>query len=81
MSELTLKELVDSLTTERVIELVTEFGSDEYVDKGSYIVFKTICHNIDPADASMKLYYYKKNKKFHCYTECGDIFNIVFYNI
>lgn len=42
MSELTLKELVDSLTTERVIELVTEFGSDEYVDKGSYIVFKTI---------------------------------------
>lgn len=76
MSELTLKELVDSLTTERVIELVTEFGSDEYVDKGSYIVFKTICHNIDPADASMKLYYYKKNKKFHCYTECGDNFNI-----
>ena len=76
MSELTLKELADSLTTERVIELVTDLGSDEYVDKGSYIVFKTICHNADPADASMKLYYYKKNKKFHCYTECGDNFNI-----
>lgn len=24
----------------------------------------------------MKLYYYKKNKKFHCYTDCGDNFNI-----
>lgn len=76
MSEITLKELVNSLTPERIIELVTELGSDEYIDKGSYIVFKTICHNADPADASMKLYYYKKNKKFHCYTECGDNFNI-----
>lgn len=25
----------------------------------------------------MKLYYYKKNKKFHCYTDCGDNFNIL----
>jgi hypothetical protein len=24
----------------------------------------------------MKLYYYKDNKKFHCYTDCGDTFNI-----
>ena len=24
----------------------------------------------------MKLYYYKKNKRFHCYTDCGDNFNI-----
>lgn len=76
MMDMTLKELNDSLTPEKIIQLVTELGSDEYIDKGDYIIFKTICHNEDAATASMKLYYYKKNKKFHCYTDCGDNFNI-----
>ena len=76
MMDITLKELNDSLTPEKIIQLVTELGSDEYIDKGDYIIFKTICHNEDAAAASMKLYYYKKNKKFHCYTDCGDNFNI-----
>lgn len=71
-----LKEIENNLTPERVIELVTQLGSDEYIEKEEYIQFKTICHNEDPADASLKLYYYKKNKKFHCYTHCGDNFNI-----
>ena len=71
-----LRDLEQSLTPERVIELVTGLGSDTYVEKEDYIQFKTICHNEDPADASLKLYYYKKNKKFHCYTHCGDNFNI-----
>lgn len=77
MMEKKLKDIIDELSPERIIELVTELGSDEYYDKGDYIVFKTICHNIDPADASLKLYYYKKNKKFHCYTDCGDNFDII----
>lgn len=71
-----LKEIADNLSTERVIELVTELGSDNYIERADYIQFKTICHNLNPEDASMKLYYYKKNKKFHCYTDCGDNFNI-----
>lgn len=71
-----LKDIANNLTPERVIELVTELGSDTYIERNDYIQFKTICHNINPADASMKLYYYKKNKKFHCYTDCGDNFNI-----
>lgn len=71
-----LKELENSLTEERVIELVTELGSDEYRETDSAIIFKTICHNHDVEDASFKLYYYKKNKQFHCYTECGCNFNI-----
>ena len=71
-----LKEVEKNLTTERVIQLVTELGSDTYIETPSYIQFKTICHNIDPEEASLKLYYYKRNKKFHCYTDCGDNFNI-----
>lgn len=71
-----LKSIEDRLTSERVIELVTMLGSDKYIETPTYIQFKTICHNIDPEEASLKLYYYKKNKKFHCYTDCGDNFNI-----
>lgn len=71
-----LRQLENSLTSERVIQLVTELGSDEYVEREKYIQFKTICHNVDPTDASLKLYYYKANKRFHCYTECGDNFSI-----
>ena len=42
MMDITLKELNDSLTPEKIIQLVTELGSDEYIDKGDYIIFKTI---------------------------------------
>jgi hypothetical protein len=71
-----LKELEQSLDDERIIELVMELGSDEYKDTPNAIIFKTICHNIDPAEASLKLYYYKNNKQFHCFTECSENFNI-----
>lgn len=71
-----LKELENSLTDERIIELVTELGSDEYRETDSAIIFKTICHNCDSEDSSFKLYFYKKNRRFHCYTECGCNFNI-----
>ena len=71
-----LRDIEDNLTPERVIELVSNLGSDTYIEKEDCIIFKTICHNINPDDASLKLYYYKKNKRFHCYTECGDNFSI-----
>lgn len=71
-----LKKLLEEISDERIIEIVTELGSDYYEDKGNYIVFKTICHNENAEDASMKLYYYKQNKKFHCYTDCNENFNL-----
>lgn len=40
------------------------------------IVYPTVCHNLDPADASPKLYYYKKDNIFKCYTECDQVFDI-----
>lgn len=72
-----LKKFQDNLTTSQVIQIVRALGADEWDDsKDKYIIFPTICHNEYSNEASMKLYYYKENKRFHCYTECGDTFNI-----
>lgn len=76
MNKIDFNKIIEDLSDDRVIQLVTELGSDEYINKPDYIIFKTICHNIDSKDASMKLYYYKKNKRFVCYTECSCSFNI-----
>ena len=71
-----LKQVEQDLTNEDIIRLVTGLGADRYEEKEKCIIFPTICHNVDPADASMKLYYYPHNHKFHCYTDCGENFNI-----
>lgn len=38
------------------------------------LIFKTICHNEN--GGSYKLYYYPESKQFHCYTHCGDSFDL-----
>lgn len=39
-------------------------------DKGGHLICKTACHNEDLDSASWKLYYYKNNKFFYCYSSC-----------
>lgn len=72
-----LKQLISELSDERIIELVYSLGGNQHIEKNDCIIFQTICHNADPDEASMKLYYYRRNKMFHCYTECGENFNII----
>lgn len=72
-----LNELVDSLSNEQIIEIMTQLGADRFEETGNAIIFPTICHNHDSSDASMKLYYYPRTKTFHCYTDCGCTFNII----
>lgn len=72
-----LNELVNSLTNEQIIEIMTQLGADRFEETGNAIIFPTICHNHEASDASMKLYYYPRTKTFHCYTDCGCIFNII----
>ena len=72
-----LNELVNSLTNEQIIEIMTQLGADRFEETGNAIIFPTICHNHDSSDASMKLYYYPRTKTFHCYTDCGCTFNII----
>lgn len=71
-----LNQIRLSLTDKDIINIFLRLGVDRYDVKNDYIVFPTICHNADQAQASMKLFYYKNNKLFHCYTECGETFDI-----
>ena len=73
------KRIIEELQDESVIKLMTKLGCDRYVEHDTHIIFPTICHNSESAEASMKLYYYKDTKLFVCYTECGNmsIFNLL----
>lgn len=73
------KEIIENLRDDSVIELMKKLGCDRYINNETHIIFPTICHNVNAAEASMKLYYYKDTKLFVCYTECGNlsIFNLL----
>lgn len=73
------KAIIDSLEVTSVIELMKRLGADRYKEENNQVIFPTICHNVDSGEASMKLYFYKNSKMFHCYTECGSmsIFNFL----
>ena len=67
------EEIIEGLTTESVINLMTKLGADRYKEEKDYILFPTICHNIDSSEASLKLYFYKNTKLFVCYTNEGTM--------
>ena len=65
-------------TPQQIIQLCLALGSADYRWDGSPdspIIFQTICHN-PPQCGSYKLYYYPDSLRFHCYTECGDNFDV-----
>ena len=66
------EDIVSNLETHAIVSMMEKLGADRWVDKGSHIIFPTICHNEDPSEASMKLYFYKDTKLFVCYTSCGN---------
>lgn len=74
--KINLQELREKLTNEQIINIVLKLGADRYEEREDFIIFPTICHNPQDSDASMKLYYYKNSFMFHCYTECGENFDI-----
>ena len=66
-------EVISSLTEQDIIDLMKYFGVTNYKMTPEAIIFPTICHNIDIDSASMKLYYYRDNHFFYCYTEDGGM--------
>lgn len=76
--------ILNKLSQEDIRNIVIRLGSAEpkMDNKGNYI-FQTICHNPPGPSNSYKLYYYHeadgehKGKAFHCYSGCGDTFNII----
>ena len=73
------KRLRESLTPDHIIYLMRLLGATEFEDKGNYIQFKTICHNVHEADAGYNLSYYKDNFRFYCFSNCHsmDIFQVI----
>lgn len=69
-------QLKTSLTKSDIILIMKRLGASNYEDREEILVFPTICHNMDEDDGSMKLYYYCDSHVFHCYTACGENFDI-----
>ena len=64
--------IIDNLTEDHVKEILTRLEIP-WEDKGTFLLMPTYCHNHKEEEASKKLYYYKNNKVFMCYTECGGM--------
>lgn len=73
---MTPQELRLNLTDEQIIQIMKGLGVEDFIEDARSIQFPTICHNAEIDSASKKLYYYRDTKLFHCYTQCGDTFNI-----
>lgn len=71
-----LDKLIEQLTNDNIIDIMTRLGADRYEEKNNCLIFPTICHNLYSEEASMKLYYYNNNHRFVCYTECDHSYNI-----
>ena len=67
-------EIRESLTTDNIFELLTDWGGEpQYTAFG--IISQTIDHN-EPGVGSRKLYYYENSGLFTSYTAGDDSFDI-----
>ena len=73
MTEEEYQNIIDNLEDNKIIELMESLGATLIKETDKYMIFPTICHNPDSNGASFKLYYYKNNHLFYCYTECGPM--------
>ena len=71
-----IKEYRDQIQVEDVKNILKDYGVDPVSENASMIIYPTVCHNSDHNHASHKLYYYKKDNIFKCYTECDEVFDI-----
>lgn len=68
------EKINENIIPEKVLNLMIKLGVSEYDDRNNdFYIFPTICHNRTESEASMKLYFYKDTKIFHCYTEDGSM--------
>ena len=70
------KELKNRLKSEEVKKILLNLGGEIWFEDDEKIILNTICHG---GDSPNKLYYFKEEKYFYCYTHCGviDILSIV----
>ena len=63
------EKIVESLDENKIKQLLDKLDIP-WQDKGNHLICKTACHNVALDEASWKLYYYKNNKIFYCYSSC-----------
>lgn len=62
------------LSEEDIKNLLAKYGVFMAGETEGALVFPTACHNL--TGGSPKLYYYKQDKIFRCYTGCNEMFDI-----
>lgn len=74
MQSLDKDRIKNSLSIDNIKKILIDLGSDEpvYSKRDNALIAQTICHGGE----KHKLYYYIDNQIFHCYTDCGDSFDI-----
>jgi hypothetical protein len=72
-----IREYREMLSSEDIKTILKNLGVEPLRENHTMILYRTVCHNnIHDHSASAKLYYYKKNNMFKCYTECNSVFDI-----
>lgn len=74
MSKLTLKDLRYKLSEDDILSILRIYGVEPVYNTSTALIFPTVCHNL--SGGSPKLYYYKNDHIFKCYTHCNDMFDI-----
>ena len=69
-----IKDLRMKITPQEIKSLLGSYGVMPVEETDKEIVFPTACHNV--TGGSHKLYYYKTEHIFKCYTQCKDMFDI-----
>lgn len=63
------QSIVEQLDIDKVKNLLEQMDIP-FQEKEKYLLMPTVCHNSNVDEASWKLYYYKDNHFFYCYTNC-----------
>lgn len=71
---MSIKELRMKFSEDDVKNLLAKYGVFVQLETDKALVFPTACHNLE--HGSNKLYYYKDEKIFKCYTGCNAMFDI-----
>lgn len=69
-----IKDLRMKLTEDEIKNILARYGAFVHTETDLALIFPTVCHN--HSDGSPKMYYYKEDKIFRCYTECNGMFDI-----
>lgn len=69
-----IREYRDMLGAEDIKRILMKFDVEPVRENEMLLIYPTVCHNLE--GGSPKLYYYKKNNMFKCYTGDHDLFDI-----